>query len=107
MNLTIQPKLTHSVPFKAQMDESAYRKIIKANPQFKLPDGVQVVNDDTFVKSKQTPQKTETISKAKEDTKKDLEDENKFLNDSYPPEYDDPNWHGFTEYDTIPTGKIH
>ena len=34
MNLTIQPKLTHSVPFKAQMDESAYRKIFARKSKY-------------------------------------------------------------------------
>lgn len=105
MNLTIQPKLTHSVPFKAQMDESAYSKIIKANPQFKLPDGVHVVNDDTFEKSHQPKKTTQETKHAENPVKEKHEPTPEELR--LEQEYNDPNYHGYTEYGTFPTGKVY
>ena len=73
--------------FTAKIDESAYLAIRKANPDFKLPKGVEVVADDVFEKQ---PATKAPAAQAQVD-------------DDYDPIYDDPNYHGYTEYSTLPT----
>ena len=104
MNLSIQPKFTQSVSFNAKMDEDAYQKIIKSYPQFKLPKDVQVVSNDVFEKSTSASQPAKNDNKnISKDAIKEYQDS---LTDPDHPEYDDPNWHGYTEYGTFPTGNM-
>ena len=84
--------------FTARMDESAYLKIRQAYPDFKLPKGVNVVADDLFEKA--PVQKKKPITASAPEPKKEQISE-----DDYDPIYDDPNYHGYTEYGTFPTNR--